>query len=197
MESEVKHASVGVALEIKKQVDFVTMVLLGKRMGSHGAGSWSFPGGHIDYGESLDQACRRELKEETGMRVGEIRVHPDCPFVNTVFISEQKHYVTLFFEAQHLSHPNATQAEPKLMEPEKCAEWRWFDIRDLPSPLFHPARQFFEYLRAREAILERTNALPEWLLNQITPTPLAAHDPLYIERLQRMMDGESTKPSEG
>jgi 8-oxo-dGTP diphosphatase len=177
-----KHASVGVSVIIRKHVDLVSMVLLGKRKGSHAPDTWAFPGGHIDYGETLNNAVRREVEEETGLKLGEIQVHQHCPFTNTVFITDEKHYVTLFFEAQYIG------GEPKLREPEKCDEWRWFDVRDLPRPLFEPAKQFFEFLRARETIVEREAFLPDWLLNQVGHTPLAAHDPTYLERVAKMLD---------
>jgi 8-oxo-dGTP diphosphatase len=55
-------------------------VLLGRRRGSHGAGTWAFPGGKPDAGEHPSDTVRRELFEETGLidAVGEPAVRePD------------------------------------------------------------------------------------------------------------------------
>ena len=41
-------------------------ILIGKRKGSH-APYWSIPGGHLDIGESFEQAATREIYEETGL----------------------------------------------------------------------------------------------------------------------------------
>ena len=63
-------------------------ILLGKRKGSHGDGTYSFPGGHLEFGESLEECARRETKEETGLDVANIRF---SALTNDVFEKEGKH----------------------------------------------------------------------------------------------------------
>lgn len=43
-------------------------VLLVRRANPPDAGLWGFPGGKIEYGETIHQAASRELLEETGVR---------------------------------------------------------------------------------------------------------------------------------
>ena len=106
-------------------------VLLGRRLGSHGAGSWAPPGGHLDFGESVEECARREVLEETGLTLGPIR---RAPYTEDLFPAEVKHYVTLFVVAER------ADGEPELREPTKCAGWEWFGWSALPSPLFQPLR---------------------------------------------------------
>lgn len=123
-------------------------LLFGKRKGSHGAGSWSLPGGHVDFGEEPVNTARRELLEETGLKVGEILPWRTMPWVNTHFPKDGKQYITLYFAAQYLG------GEPKVMEPNKCDGWGWFDPKDPPYPLFEPLRQeWYESLRQLTSVM--------------------------------------------
>jgi 8-oxo-dGTP diphosphatase len=104
-------------------------VLFGKRKNAHGEGSWSYPGGHLEYGESWEECARREVKEETGIEIKNIRFGT---VTNDIFKNEQKHYITICMLADYSS------GELKIMEPEKCEKWDWFEWDKLPQPLFLP-----------------------------------------------------------
>lgn len=105
------------------------LVLLGRRRGAHGAGTWALPGGHLEFGESVEACAAREVAEETGL--GLVALRPG-PYASDVFDAEGKHYVTLFVVAR------AAPGEPELREPEKCAGWSWHRWDALPTPLFAP-----------------------------------------------------------
>lgn len=103
-------------------------LLLGKRRGSHGAGTWGLPGGHLEHGESIEECARREVLEETGLEVTDVRLGP---YTSDVF-PEGKHYVTLFAVARPVG------GVLTVCEPHKCERWDWFVWEGLPDPLFLP-----------------------------------------------------------
>jgi 8-oxo-dGTP diphosphatase len=102
---------------------------MGRRIGSHGAGTWSFPGGHLEWNETVDACAARELLEETGLVIS-TSAFRKLTYTNDVFTNEGKHYVTLYMEAQ------CPEGEPQVMEPTKCSEWAWTEAP--PEPLFLP-----------------------------------------------------------
>lgn len=104
-------------------------VLLGRRLGAHGAGTWALPGGHLEFGETVEACAARELAEETGLA---LEATSPGPWTSNVFADEGKHYVTVFVVA------HAPQGEPRVLEPCRCAEWRWCAWSQLPRPLFAP-----------------------------------------------------------
>lgn len=104
-------------------------MLLGFRRLSHGDGTWCFPGGHLEWMESVSECAVREVDEETGLSIHNLR---GGPFTNDRFYSHGLHYVTLFVIADYLS------GFAERREPEKCDEWRWFSWNSLPRPLFLP-----------------------------------------------------------
>ena len=110
-------------------------VLMGLRKGAHGTGTWSFPGGHLEYGETPEICAVRETLEETGMRVEAIG---SIGFTNDIFEEEGKQYVTLFIRARIVS------GEPRVMEPEKCERWEWFLWDEMPENIFLPIRHLKE-----------------------------------------------------
>ena len=110
-------------------------VLLGKRKSLHGGGTWCPPGGHIEYGESFEGTAIRETKEETGidLNASELQI---AGVTNDFFKESGKHYVTVMMKALNFC------GNPEVMEPDKCYEWRWFEIDRLPDNLFLPVENF-------------------------------------------------------
>jgi 8-oxo-dGTP diphosphatase len=132
---------VGVAVFVFRDGKF----LMAQRQGAHGEGTWSVPGGHPEFGEELVDTAVREVKEETGLSITDVRFGA---ITNDVFPVEHKHYVTVWMTSRHLA------GEAQITEPDKCLRQGWFDFSNLPSPLFLPWRQllvspFLEDIKSR------------------------------------------------
>lgn len=98
--------------------------LVGRRKGSHGAGTMALPGGHLEFGEDTEECATRELLEETGLRVADIRF---LTATNDYMPDDNKHYITLF----HVCVRENDSDEPQLLEPDKCESWEWIAWKDL------------------------------------------------------------------
>jgi len=133
---EIERPRVGLAVILMKD----DKVLLGKRKNAHGAGTWSFPGGHIELFEELYECAYRELREETGLTLEDYNLvdYHTSAATNDFFRKENKHYITLFLRAEYKS------GEIKVMEPDKCEEWKWFQWKKFPDELFLPVRNLIK-----------------------------------------------------
>lgn len=102
-------------------------LLLGKRKNSHGNGCWAPPGGHLEFGETIEDCARREAFEETGLELDNLKI---VYFTNDIFQEENKHYITIYARGEIKS------GLLEVKEPDKCESWKWFDFDNLPTPLF-------------------------------------------------------------
>ncbi|MFM2384021.1 MAG: hypothetical protein RIQ72_593 [Candidatus Parcubacteria bacterium] len=98
----------------------------------NGAGTWTMPGGKLDFGESFEEGARREVFEETGI---EIPVSDLKVISLTNDIVPTAHFVTIGLFCSNAS------GEAKVMEPDEITVWKWFDLDQLPEPLFEPSRK--------------------------------------------------------
>lgn len=118
-------------------------VLLGRRnddpekAGSelHGEGTWTMPGGKLHFKEKLTDGAKREVYEETGIRI--IKKKLRLISVADDFASDA-HFVTIGFLYRE------KVGIPRVMEPNEITEWEWFSLTDLPKKVFPPSMEVIE-----------------------------------------------------
>lgn len=96
----------------------------------HGEGTWTMPGGKLHYGEKPQDGAKREVKEETSIETGSLKL-----ISMTNDIVPDAHFVTFGFLCEDF------RGEPKVMEPDEITEWRWFDLDNLPSPMYRSSQK--------------------------------------------------------
>jgi 8-oxo-dGTP diphosphatase len=130
--------------------------LIGKRLGSHGAGTYALPGGHLEFGESPEECAAREILEETGLEVKNVRF---LTATNDILKKDKKHYITMFVVCERASEKD----EALVMEPDKCEGWEWSTWEELVA-LVKKEREVKE-----DEVLERTLFQP--LLDLVEQRP--------------------------
>ncbi len=133
MDQTTQQTKVGIGVLIFKD----GKVLMSQRKGSHGAGAYAYPGGHLEYMESFENCARRETKEECGIEIDNIRFG----LVANITAFTPKHYVHINLTADWKN------GEPKTLEPEKATEWKWYALNELPEPLFETCQIAFDSLK--------------------------------------------------
>ena len=91
-------------------------------------GNWDVGGGAIEFGESIDEAVRREILEELCAETIDIK------FL-TVYDAFREHNGA---KTHWIAIMHAVQVDPteiRIGEPDKIDELGWFKSTDLPSPL--------------------------------------------------------------
>jgi 8-oxo-dGTP diphosphatase len=99
-------------------------ILLGHQYKSYEQPCWSAPGGKLDPFETLEEAAKREVLEETGLEISNlqfVKIYED--------IYQGHHVISIQAKADWVS------GEPMITEPAKCDKWDWFDPALLPAPL--------------------------------------------------------------
>lgn len=102
-------------------------VLLGRRIAAHGNGLLQLPGGKPHPNESWAATAIREVFEETGLQVADVR---EVALQVDDFPEVGKRYTTHFFVARE------PVGEPENREPAKCEGWNWHSLDSWPTDRF-------------------------------------------------------------
>ena len=144
-----KRVGVGFGVFMKKD----NMVLLGKRHEDpekadselHGEGTWTMPGGKFEFQETFAEGVSREVFEETGIAI-------DTSSLQLVSVSndivEDAHFVTLGFLA------TSFEGGPEVKEPDEITEWKWFDLDNLPEPIFPPSKKVLSIYKQNKLVTD-------------------------------------------
>ncbi len=95
----------------------------------HEEGTWTMPGGNIEYGETFEEAVIREAKEEAGIDIYDLEVI--CVQTDK---NEHAHYISVGLIAHSYS------GTPTALEPD-IVKWQWFDLNELPKKIFSPSKK--------------------------------------------------------
>lgn len=132
MKKIIKVGVQGIILDNLKQ-----KVLLGKRKNCFGAGSWGLPGGHLEFGESFEEAIAREMLEETGLVAQKIKVFGAF---NTAILPDSHH-------VQIGCLVEAYEGVPYIAEADKCDALDFYDLDALPEPIFFSSQPILDRFR--------------------------------------------------
>lgn len=103
-------------------------ILIGKRKGSHSP-FYSIPGGHLENGETFEEAAIKEVYEETGLKIRNPKVICVTNNLRT-YIKENKHYVSINL------FTNDYEGKLEVKEADKCESWEWHSLTKIPKPHF-------------------------------------------------------------
>lgn len=99
-------------------------LLLVQRRRPPEAGCWGLPGGKLDFGETVEDAIRREILEELGITIALDRLL--CVVDQ---IAPDSHWVAPVWTARIVA------GEPAVQEPDVLGGWGWYGCVEMPQDL--------------------------------------------------------------
>jgi mutator protein MutT len=112
---------------------------------------WEFPGGSVEFGETIAGALRREILEEFGFTIDVVHL---LDVVDHILPEEKQHWVSPTFLCQYM------HGTPSIREPHKCEAIGWFRLDSIPvENLTSASRKSLESLKRYLSTLSSSRAV--------------------------------------
>lgn len=108
-----------------------------------GMGEWALPSGFVDRGEEVEAAARREVREETGLKV-------ELAELVGVFSRDAEPVVFIVFRGRPLGG--------ELVAGPEADDVRYFHAEELPPPVFPSDAEIVERWRALPRLAEESRS---------------------------------------
>ncbi|MFH1832671.1 MAG: NUDIX domain-containing protein [Candidatus Levyibacteriota bacterium] len=120
MKKGIDYIGVGVGAAIFDKKGRLFITLRGKKAKNE-RGKWEIPGGSVKFGETLEKAIIREIKEEYGIEIKVIKLLGVC---NHIIKNEKQHWISPTYICK------IKKGKPKILEPDKCDAIGWFTFKE-------------------------------------------------------------------
>jgi molecular chaperone GrpE len=85
---------------------------------------WGIPGGHVEWGESVEQGALREVEEETGLKFDTLEYLGMDEIVEPKDYKKKKHFISFVFRANVVGYPELT------LEKREVLEHKWMTLEE-------------------------------------------------------------------
>jgi 8-oxo-dGTP diphosphatase len=120
MKKGIDYIGVGVGAAIFDKEGRLFITKRGKKAKNE-QGKWEIPGGSVELGETFEEAVKREIREELGVKIAVLEI---LGMWDHIIPEDKQHWITSTFICKII------KGKPQILEPGKCDEIGWFTFAE-------------------------------------------------------------------